>query len=142
MWGRLCWTCVLPTLNSSTRTGGHTLRFPVSFFCCTLLYMTKCVCRCVCVHTRALLSLWYPPAPLISVSIPTPNPADTVLDNYSLLISPAVCCPDTMFSILVGHLVVHHSLHFLGGRVPPRAALPAPTDRFLSTTTRSPHPIP
>lgn len=78
-------------------------------------------CLLLLLHTSESVSVSCSPSgifpPLASVSVPITNPTDTVLDNYSLLISPAVCRPDTMFFILVRHLVVHHSLHFLGGRV-------------------------
>lgn len=119
VWVRtmLAGLCSSPQNPSTRRTGSHALLFPISFFCRTLPHARQCV----------------PPAPPRAAPAPVcvcphPHPADTV-DNYSLLISPAVCCPDTMFFVLVRHLEVHPSLYFLGGR-----ALCVPSQRELQHT--------
>lgn len=73
-------------------------------------------------RVRVLLSL----SPLCDIFHPSsvslcpqdsPPPTDTVPDNYSLLILPVLAAPGAVFFILAGHLLVHHSLCFSGGKV-------------------------
>lgn len=102
--------------------------------CPALPVLSSSICLCQCTlllhlseHAHALLSLSllsgiFPPLLRLSLSLSlslqdsTP-PTDTILDNYSLLILLVFAAPGAVFFILDGHLLVHHSLHFLGGKM-------------------------
>lgn len=46
-----------------------------------------------------------------------PPPTDTIPDNYSVLILLVFAAPGVVFFFPAGNLLVHHSLHFPGGKV-------------------------